>query len=574
MKPLRLGLDASGNDLTLSPTARRNTHMHVIGGSGTGKSKFLEWLIRQDIHEGRGLCVIDWHGTLYKNILEWCGHLDVGLLNDYRKLILLDPSASTSVTGFNPFMNIGADVATQVNRRIAATVKPWGEKNTNEMPTFERVCRLVYTFAVEQKETLPNASYLLEFDRPDLRELAAETAGDSRIRAQWRRLTRITTSREWDEQVLSTDNRLTRFLTSRTIRRFMGLPTGNIDVRRAMDRGHIVLVNLGDSDFLSRDEARLFAALFLNEFFETTMRRAAGLRPGREASPFILYLDEFQEYITDDLSAMLDEVRKGGLHMVLAHQHLGHFLENPRLRKSVLTNARIRAVFGGLDYEDASLLANEMFLPDLNTRQIKKAYYHTIHLYREETRRVYGSSSGSNTLMNAGTSSTSGENVPQAVEGWFERTPGATFQATSTNETCGMGTSETYSEVEVPIFVPVPVKELGSESEWSREEKVSKVAELLKEQQQRHCFIKLDTERTQPMKIPLVRRYAVGPETLFAYENDVYRAQGALAAGEVDRMIEDRALQFLNPRTPPEADEPFSCAESTVKPSKPKKNKR
>ena len=72
--------------------------------------------------------------------------------------------------------------------------------------------------------------------------------------------------------------------------------------------------------------------------------------------------------------------------MVLAHQHLGHLADNPRLRKSIFTNARMRAVFGGLDFQDSSELANEMFLSDLNTRQIKKAYYHTTHLYREEVR--------------------------------------------------------------------------------------------------------------------------------------------------------------------------------------------
>src|SRR5947208_12739221 len=103
------------------------------------------------------------------------------------------------------------------------------------------------------------------------------------------------------------------------------------------------------------------------------MRRATQAPAGQKPRPFTLYLDEFQEYITDDIASMLDQVRKGGLHMVLAHQHLGHFKTNIHLLKSILTNARLRAVFGGLDYEDASMLTNEMFLPDLNARQIRAA---------------------------------------------------------------------------------------------------------------------------------------------------------------------------------------------------------
>ena len=33
----------------------RDVHFYIIGASGTGKSKFLEFLIRQDIKKGNGL---------------------------------------------------------------------------------------------------------------------------------------------------------------------------------------------------------------------------------------------------------------------------------------------------------------------------------------------------------------------------------------------------------------------------------------------------------------------------------------------------------------------------------------
>ena len=59
-----LGLNANGTPIELSPEMRKRTHFHVIGGSGTGKSKFLEWMISRDIRAGRGLCLIDWHGCV------------------------------------------------------------------------------------------------------------------------------------------------------------------------------------------------------------------------------------------------------------------------------------------------------------------------------------------------------------------------------------------------------------------------------------------------------------------------------------------------------------------------------
>lgn len=578
MKPVFLGWNADGQPVRLRERTRRTTHMHVLGGSGTGKSKFLEWMIRRDLHEGQGLCVLDWHGTLYKNVLEWCAYHDIGLLNDFRKVILLNLSEPNFITGFNPFMNVGADVGPQVNRRITATVKPWGQQNTDEMPTFERVCRLVYTFAVETHETLPNAALLLDFANAKLRDYAADHTTDTRIRAQWKHLQRIKNLSDWDRHVLSTDNRLTRFLTSQTIRRFMGMADHNLNLMDAMEHGSIVLVNLAQSDFLSTEEARLFAALFLNEFFETAMRRASRLSPGKDASLYALYLDEFQEYITDDLAAMLDEVRKGGLHMVLAHQHLGHFVDNRRLQKSVFTNARIRAVFGGLDYEDAAIVANEMFLPDLNTRQIKKAYYHTIHLYREETRHVRGSTSGFGTAQTVSTGMSSGISTPaDESEGWFgPPVSGVTLSSDFSGISDGTSAFESFSDVEVPVFVPIPTQELGSETEWTREEKVSKVAQMLKEQQQRHCFIKIDQEGTQPLKVPLVRRYAVASETLPEYEGDVYKAQDALAAATVDRALKESEDRFLAHALPqvPEVDESFFGPEPDVVRRLPPKRRR
>lgn len=582
MKAVQIGQDANDRPVLLTPELRQRTHMHVIGGSGTGKSKFLEWLIRKDLREGQGLCLLDWHGTLYQDVLNYCAQLRVGTRSDWRKLVLVNPSKPDFITGYNPFVGQSEDISVQVQRRIDATIRPWGITDTNAMPTFERVCRLLYTFAVEQRETLPNAIQLLQFEKPELRNYAMHVVSDPYIRDQWQQLQMMKTFRDWREFVLSTENRLGRFLASRTIKRFMGLTEGNINLMDAMDQQKIVLVNLGSSGYLDRESARVFASLFLNEFFETAMLRAQLARERGEEKPktFVLYMDEFQEYITEDIAAMLDQVRKGGLHMVLAHQHLGHLADDPKLRKSIFTNARLRAVFGGLDFEDASALANEMFLPDLNTRQIKKAYYHTIHLYEEQTRIVRshstshgsstthseisgsGSASGFSSSTSAGSSSTTGfsgpgvAGAPNSVEGWFSQgettssvSSSAYSDAYSDFSAEGYAASESVSESEgetiVPVWVPIPVQELGSEAEWGLDEKRSKVAQMLKEQMQRHCFIKLDTEKTQPLLIPFVRDYSHRPADLLEYEQAVYQSQGALPAAEVDRLIEASATKFL-----------------------------
>jgi hypothetical protein len=498
----------------------------------------------------------------------------MGIFQDGRSIVFINPSRSDFVAGFNPFKGDSSDISTQVSRRIDATIRPWGITNTNDMPTFERTCRALFHFMIESGETLPNAAKLLSFSERQLRDYALRCVTDPYAASLWRELQNVS-ARDWRDYVLSTENRLARFLSSTAIRRFMGLAEHTLNLEKAMNEGQIILVNLGFSDCLPTDAARVFASLLINEFFETAMRRS-NRAADKPPKPFTLYLDEFQEYITDDVAAMLDQVRKGGLQLVLAHQHLGHFSDNPRLKKSVLTNARIRAVFGGLDFEDASVFGNEMFLPDLNSRQIKKAYYHTVHVYREEERSqvtrgtTHGttwsssSSHGSGSSFSSSESSGAGESSGGATmfppgeptEGWFTESAGSsTFSSSGTSqsesefssesESTGGSESETNSVTTGPVFVPIPIKELGSETEWGREEKLSKVAELLKFQQQRHCFIKIDRSPTQPLRVPDVSTPNVEPETLLEYERMLHARYGSLSASAVDLLLAQNERDFI-----------------------------
>jgi hypothetical protein len=47
----------------------RTAHLHVIGVSGTGKSKLLEWCLYQDIAAGRGCGLIDPDSLLVDDLI-------------------------------------------------------------------------------------------------------------------------------------------------------------------------------------------------------------------------------------------------------------------------------------------------------------------------------------------------------------------------------------------------------------------------------------------------------------------------------------------------------------------------
>ncbi len=91
----------SGHTLWLSPS-QRSKHLLAIGGSGSGKSRFLESLIRQDVEAGRGVVVIDPHSDMVQAILHYVGTLaQNGQPELLKKVVLIEPHGDR-VVGFNP----------------------------------------------------------------------------------------------------------------------------------------------------------------------------------------------------------------------------------------------------------------------------------------------------------------------------------------------------------------------------------------------------------------------------------------------------------------------------------------
>jgi hypothetical protein len=71
-----------------------------------------------------------------------------------------------------------------------------------------------------------------------------------------------------------------------------------------------------------------------------------------------LYLDEFQNYTTDNIQDILSESRKYALSLTLAHQYLDQL--SPELRSGVLNTTGTLCAFR-VGYHDAMQLAKEIF---------------------------------------------------------------------------------------------------------------------------------------------------------------------------------------------------------------------
>jgi len=356
-KPLVLGREKLTSRPIFMQEKIRAEHMHVIGSTGTGKSKFLEWIIRQDIVNGDGLCLIDPHGTLYDDIVKWC--VSEKCFKD-RKIILLDPTDDKWSFGFNPLSNLTKEnqITFLTDAMVKACAMVFGGENIDQTPRLAKCLSAILHALIENKLSLAEARYLTNPSNPIVREYLTQDIKNEAVRDLWSDLNKMK-PREFRDQFESTINRLDRFLKHEVITNILGQTSYTLNFKEIMDSGAIVLVNLSHRNRkLSMENSRLLGTLIINDLFLSAFDRQEG-----KSRPFYLYVDECSRYVNEDIENILTQTRKFGLHAILSHQTLEQLkLEgNERVYEAVMGCARTKVVFGGLSAKEAKIMGEELY---------------------------------------------------------------------------------------------------------------------------------------------------------------------------------------------------------------------
>lgn len=346
---LHVGADATDDSPLYLTTSDLKAHAHGVGASRKGKSKLIEWIVREFVKQGRGLCLIDPNGHLYADLVRWLAYI----APRRPEIMLFNPSYEKRVVGFNPFQLKGekteARITTKVDRMVAATLRAWGVQDLSSMPRLERWIRCLYYVLIEQDYSVEVARYFLSTRETATRDAIIARIRSDAIREQWLTLTEGKSPQAYLTQLESTANRLFKFITHPTIRRVMGIQSNAIDLEEIINKKKILLVNLQPSDFVSEDSARIIGTLLVNEIWEIMRRRTA--QELSRLPRFYLVIDEFQNFATPDIAAILDQDAKYGLHLMLFHQYLGQLT---RELQGSMSAAHTRFIFGGLSHQDVA----------------------------------------------------------------------------------------------------------------------------------------------------------------------------------------------------------------------------
>lgn len=342
----------------------RLLHMYMVGQTGTGKTTLLGNLIRQDIDSGRGCALLDPHGDLVEHIVG-------NIPEDMRSRVLyIDAPDATQPFGYNPVRRVVAD-----KRPLAAAgmlevfKKMWSEAWGVRM---EHILRNALLTLLDQPRATLSDLLLLLADK-GYRAKAIRNLENERVRTFWVTEFNRYPDRLRAEAVVPIQNKIGALLAHPAVARILTEPEVNLSLRRIMDEGKVLLVNLSKGR-LGEDASHLLGGLFATSVGLAAFSRADVAEAARR--DFFLYIDEFQNFTTLSLVNMASELRKYHVGLVLANQYL-YQLER-EIREAVLGNVGTLIAFR-LGAPDAVYLAKE-FEPVFDCRDLMNLPNHRIYL--------------------------------------------------------------------------------------------------------------------------------------------------------------------------------------------------
>ncbi|MBO9501200.1 type IV secretion system DNA-binding domain-containing protein [Brevundimonas sp. A19_0] len=316
----------------------------MIGKTGVGKSTLLEVLASQDLAAGRGFALIDPHGDLAERLRDAAQPILGGQLN------YLDAADPNQPLGYNPLRRVRDDkIPLAVSGFLEALKKLWPDAWGVRM---EHVLRnSLYALLERDDSTLPDILGL--YSDETFRKQVTGRIRNEVVRRYWSHEFAKYPDRLRVEACAPIQNKLGALLTDPRLYRVLVAPERHIRFRKIMDEGGALVVNLAKGR-LGEDGAALLGGFIASTIGLAGLSRADA--PAADRRPFFFYIDEFQSFTTLAFVNMLPELRKYGVGLTLAHQHLNQL--EPDIRHAVLGNVGTVISFR-VGAEDAAVMARE-----------------------------------------------------------------------------------------------------------------------------------------------------------------------------------------------------------------------
>ncbi|MEI8174529.1 MAG: CxxC-x17-CxxC domain-containing protein [bacterium] len=346
----------------------RRQHVYLLGKSGTGKSVLMFNMIIQNIKNGDGVCMVDPHGENVEAVLS-----------------AIPPERIKDVVYFNP-----ADADHHIGFNVLELIDPQYKHlvASGLMGIFTKIWANAWSARMEY---ILNNAILALLDTPgttllgiprmlvdkDYRQKIIANLKDPVIKAFWVHEYEAWQDKFRNEAIAPIQNKVGQFLSTSIIRNVVGQSKSTINIFDMMNEGKIFLVNVSKGR-IGEDNSGLLGGMIITKIQLAAMERVR--IPEESRKDFYLYVDEFQNFVTDAFAGILSEARKYRLNLTVAHQYTAQLVvdKSSAVRDAVFGNVGTMIVFR-VGSDDAEFLESE-FDPEFTPQDLVNLPNYKIYL--------------------------------------------------------------------------------------------------------------------------------------------------------------------------------------------------
>ena len=290
----------------------RFRHFYVIGQTGTGKSSIFQQMIRQDFKNGKGVGVVDPHGSLIEDLLP---HVPKERVDD---VIIFDPSDTERPMGINILEASSPEEMDAVAMdAMNIMIKIFDEETFG--PRIQDYFRNGVLTLMADPEGSAITDVMRLFTDDSFQRAKVKHVTNPVVKSFWTNQMAKTGAREKQEIIPYFAAKFGQFITNGLMRNIIGQTQSSFNFAEVMNQEKILLMNLSKGT-VGDINSKLLGLIITSKIQIAAMARQQMAKEDRK--DFFLYIDEFQNYVSDSIESILSEARKYRLGLNMAHQYI------------------------------------------------------------------------------------------------------------------------------------------------------------------------------------------------------------------------------------------------------------
>lgn len=315
------------------PIGERKKHTYVVAQTGSGKSELLKMLAYGDIEaKNRAVIIIDPHGDMVEEIARF---RRFSPQNNYDDLVYIDP---TLKHGFSPSINPfeiedtsenNIAITTQELIRVLSVLLQEGSGTTPQMKAILSPCIAVL---LRKKDGCFEdlQRFMDDKQNDDLINLGLQSPNPQHAKLFRDKFT----SSGYESTKHGIYTRIQLLLNDPIFQNLISNKT-TLNLKKLIDQKKTILFKLSLGEGGS-ESMEAFGRFIVGMLRIIAVQRSSIKDKSKRTQTF-LYIDEFQNFISADIEKALTQLRKYGLHLVLANQYVGQNIDT-QLQKALFSS--------------------------------------------------------------------------------------------------------------------------------------------------------------------------------------------------------------------------------------------